>query len=218
MLYYHNNHKEHTFIILPGWGFDARITNSWIFPEGNYLIVETMHCWSVIDKLDQFLQKKQILKQTCSIIAMSLGAFLFMNSHSSFRNSFYKIFCIGIAHYYPKLIIDTILKKIQYNKKDYLKIFYSNCFYPHPTPKYLLGGTNLALLKLGLFYLKTHKISINSIKNTKNLKLIHGKDDKISKPNQLKKWLIDPSINIHYADNFGHIPCKGYDFYTILYK
>jgi len=182
---YIDREKERTLALIPGWAIDYRIFDK-LELEYNYIIPTYFMPWGFTEDLGEFLLKSKISK--IDIFGFSLGGFLGVEFYAKYPGLVNKLILTGIRRRYNEREIKDAITYLKRNKKAYLHKFYSNSFgsldEATDFKKYLgndyINSFDLDYLLKGIEYLGGSQIDPQSLRDCKDVKILHGEEDKIA--------------------------------------
>lgn len=211
-----NRGKQKWLILIPGWATDYRIFSK-LNLEFNYIIPVSFFPVDFKDNLLKQIKKNNI--SSVSILGVSLGGFLAAEFCIEFLDLIDEVILIGIRKQYPLDGLKIVENLLNRNKKAYLTKFYEQCFLinqPIPIQNLLndyCENIELDYLLLTLDYLKTATINITKMALVKNIKIIHGQEDRIApiaEAENIANAL--PNCKFIVISQSGHFPFLNKDF------
>jgi pimeloyl-[acyl-carrier protein] methyl ester esterase len=204
--------KENLLVLIPGWASDYRIFSD-LDLEFNYLLPFTFSPFCFARGLLHEIKERNIKK--ISLFAWSLGGFVGVEFAIRYPRLIDEIILVSIRKQYNKEKLKEIKRYLNKNSKAYLYKFYNQCFYKkeHMTwfrEKLLKDYCNkfdLDYLLESLDYLENARIKPKSLQIIKNIKIVHGDQDRIAPVQEaidLKNNL--PQAKFRCIKEAGHIP------------
>jgi len=174
-----------SIVLIPGWATDQRIFSS-LALNFNYILPCGFYPAAFAQNLISELVRNKIKK--INLFGWSMGGFLAAQFAAKFSNLVDKLILVGVRKKYKRkelLEIKGLLKK---NKKAYLYKFYTQCFFQKSQMQWFRQNLlkdycdkmDLNYLLDTLNYLETLEIKPEFLKSIKQIKIIHGQDDKIA--------------------------------------
>jgi len=204
-----NRGFKNTLVLIPGWAVDDRIFSqlNWKY---NYLIPAKIDPFRLSKALSDYLDKNSIDK--VSLFGYSMGGFMAKEFALSNPKKVDEVFLISIRKKYPGQQLKEIEGQLKKNKRGFLYKFYLDCFsdsdkegkdwFKKNLLKDYVKSMGLEDLLRGLDYLGKVEISANELSQIKNLKMFHGRLDKIA-PVEEAEELAGGKLDI--INDAGHI-------------
>jgi len=216
---YLNRGHDEVLVLIPGWGFDARIFEP-LDLDFDYLLPQINDPERFSADLMSALIENRIKK--VSLFGWSMGGFLAINFLEEYGREFVQeIFLVSMKKSYPKKEIDSQIALLIKDRRLYLSRFYRNCFMGQKQifswfkeslfssyvemfdPEFLLNG---------LYYLMQQKLKTAALKESP-VKIIHGKKDRIAPYSEIVEIAEDISFpGIVTFEKSGHLPFLEPDF------
>ncbi|MBW2646651.1 MAG: alpha/beta hydrolase [Deltaproteobacteria bacterium] len=187
---YQNRGYERTLVLVPGWGFDARIFEP-LDLDFNYLISQGIDIERFNEDLIHVLARYNI--KEVSMLGWSMGGFLALNFLKEYGQAVREIFLVSMRKRFPKEQIDAQKAMLIEDRKLYLTQFYRNCFLGNKRAfkwfnerlfsSYVEIFDLESLLK-GLDYLAQQELE-PALPDKHAVRLVHGKKDGIAPYSEL---------------------------------
>lgn len=178
-------------VLIPGWATDYRIF-ACLNLNYNYILPHQVNLFDFNDKLLEVLNKKSLDK--ISLLGWSLGGFLAVEFALKNLNRVERLTLLSICPGYDLKVLAEVRQKVIKNKKPYLYKFYLDCFSDVDKEGFIWFKKNLLkdyLLQMqlpelisGLDYLSGVCLKPESLLPIKNVRIFHGREDKIVPFNQ----------------------------------
>ena len=216
--YLNRGHAE-VLVLIPGWGFDARIFEP-LDLDFNYLLPEINDLERFSADLMSALVEKHIKK--ISLFGWSIGGFLAVNFLEEYGREFvHEIFLVSMRKSYPKKEIDSQIGLLIKDRRLYLNQFYRNCFMGQKNDlawfkEHLFSSYiemfDLEFLLKGLDYLMQQKLKTSALKESP-VRIIHGAKDRIAPCSEIVEMAENISFpGIVIFEKSGHLPFLEPDF------
>ncbi|MEA3432898.1 MAG: alpha/beta hydrolase [candidate division WOR-3 bacterium] len=216
---YLNRGYSEVLVLIPGWGFDARIFEP-LNLDFNYILPEINDLEHFSSDLMSALVEKDIKR--VSLLGWSMGGFLAVNFLEKYGREFVQeILLISMRKSYPKKEIDSQIGLLIKDRRLYLNRFYRNCFMgqkndlawfkEHLFPSYI-EMFDLEFLLKGLDYLMQQRLKTATLKESP-VRIIHGAKDRIAPCSgivEIAENISFPGIVIF--EKSGHLPFLEPDF------
>lgn len=176
---------QDTIALIPGWASDYRIFTP-LNLRYNYLLPIDFHPVEFEKALFDILEENDIRR--ISILGWSMGGFVAAEFASRHSGLISKLTLVSIRARYNRGDIERIKTYITKSKKSYLYKFYMECFYDKENMAWFrenllddyCKGFEVSYLLDTLEYLKTAQVNTKLLGSVREIKIIHGKDDKIA--------------------------------------
>ena len=175
-----------TLVLIPGWATNYRIFDG-LKLDHNYLIPTRLYHCNFYQALLDAINELKIDK--VALFGFSLGGFLATEFAVSFPERVSELILIGVRKCYEPKILEEIKNAIQINKRAWLYKFYLNCFsrsdlqglgwFKKNLLKEYTDNLSLDELNLGLDYLASHALHLESLKKVEKIRIFHGSADRI---------------------------------------
>lgn len=210
--YLNRGHAE-VLVLIPGWGFDARIFEP-LDLDFNYLLAETNDLERFSADLMSALIENRIKK--ISLFGWSMGGFLAIHFLEEYGRDFVQeIFLVSMRKSYPKKEIDSQIALLVKDRELYLNRFYRNCFmgqkqifswFKESLFSSYIEMFDLEFLLNGLDYLMQQKLKTATLKENP-VRIIHGAKDRIAPYSEIVELAKDISFpGIVTFKKSGHLP------------
>lgn len=210
-------------VLLPGWATDYRIFNT-LDLNYNYLACTRLNPFTLEQDLLNNAPGKKM-----TILGYSLGGFLAADFAVKYPQFIQGLILLGIRRSYQPQLLKYVRQHLLENRRAYLYSFYLDCFSAldraglawfrkHLLKRYL-NEMKLKELSLGLDYLASSKIEPARLKVLKDIRIFHGKEDKIApiaEACSLKEEL--PQAKFFKLEGVGHISFLGPVFKDRFYN
>ncbi|MDI6687073.1 MAG: alpha/beta hydrolase [Desulfobacterales bacterium] len=216
---YLNRGYNKVLVLIPGWGFDARIFEP-LDLDFDYLLPQIKDPKRFSPDLMSALVENQIKK--VSLFGWSMGGFLAISFLEEYGREFAEqIFLVSMRKSYPKKEIDSQIALLIKDRRLYLSRFYRNCFigqkqtfawFKERMFSSYIEMFDLDFLLNGLDYLMQQRLKTAVLKENP-VSIIHGEKDRIapySEMVELAKDISFPSIVVFKKS--GHLPFLEPDF------
>ena len=211
--------KESIFLI-PGWAADYRIFSA-LELNYNYLLPLEFNPFDFEEDLLEFISSVSV--NHLSLFGWSLGAYLAASFAAKEPEKIKELIMISIRKSYDPEILKAIGLKLKKNKQAYLYKFYQDCFSSNDQAglswfkdnlfKDYLENMELEELLIGLDYLSRAKIETELLTGINNIKIFHGKDDRVAPFDEAEAIALRlPGAKFIAMHNTGHIPFLSPDF------
>lgn len=184
--------------IISGWAFDERIFSQMDLPY-NYIFVDEKE----INRLKEV--------KNLSVLGWSQGAYAAADFTIGNSQIVEQLLLVSARPSYPKASIEQIKQMLRKNKQAYLISFYKQCFCSAEKEQFSWFKKNLMNdylekfelddLLAGLDRLSKQKLDFAKLKTIKNLKFIHGEEDKIAPLAELPQ-----DLPLQVLPQTGHLP------------
>jgi pimeloyl-[acyl-carrier protein] methyl ester esterase len=214
--------KENLLVLIPGWASDYRIFSG-LNLEFNYLLPLVFSPFHFAHDLLQEIKERNIKK--ISLFAWSLGGFVGVAFAIRYPHLIDEIILVSIRKQYNRERLKEIKRQLNKNSKAYLYKFYNQCFYKKEQMSWFrerllkdyCNKFDLDYLLESLDYLENAKINAKSLQIIKNIKIIHGEQDKIAPIQEaidLKNNLTQVKFSL--IKEAGHIPFFAQEFDKVI--
>jgi len=204
-----NRSFRNSLVLIPGWATDERIFSQFDL-KYNYLISGKVDPLEFSKVLRDYLDANSIAK--VSLFGYSMGGFMAKEFALSNPDRVEEVFLISVRKKYPNQQLKEIEGQLKKNKRGFLYKFYLDCFsdsdkegkdwFKKNLLKDYVKSMGLEDLLRGLDYLGKVEISANELSQIKNLKMFHGRLDKIA-PVEEAEELAGGKLDI--INDAGHI-------------
>jgi len=219
---YKDRGKEKTLVLIPGWATDHKIFET-LELDFNYFIPLNFSPFGFESELLNFLKTKGI--KDISIFGWSLGGFLAASFASRYPGFIKELILVSIRKKYKSEELVNVRNSLKANKKAYLYKFYNLCLYnKEAVPgfkkdilKVYCRQLELSKLLNELDYLENAVIDIDSLKQIKELTIIHGDSDRVAPLDEvrlIKNELKNARLLI--LKECGHMPFLEKEFNQLL--
>ena len=202
--------KARSIALVPGWATDYRIFGS-LNIDFNYILPIDFSPLKFENDLLNFMAEEDIDK--ISLFGCSLGGFVAARFASSHKEMIDELILTGIRKSYSDEEISETKDRLDKNRKGRLYKFYSQSFHKKEQIECFKGlikeycsDMGRDYLFEGLDYLRGSKIDPESLKDIKNIRIIHGAYDKIApieEARDLKEAI--PQAEFTVIEDAGHI-------------
>lgn len=221
---YLNRGHDEVLVLIPGWGFDARIFEP-LNLAFNYLLPEINDLKRFSADLMSALIENRIKK--VSLFGWSMGGFLAVNFLEEYGREFVQeIFLVSMRKSYPKKEIDSQIALLIKDRRLYLSRFYRNCFmgqkrtfawFKERMFSSYIEMFDLEFLLNGLYYLMQQRLKTAALKENP-VRIIHGEQDRIAPYSEIVEIAEDISFpGIITFKKSGHLPFLEPDFKERFY-
>jgi non-heme chloroperoxidase len=220
---YQDRGYDRTLVLVPGWGFDARIFEP-LDLDFNYLLQQGIDTERFNEDLIRVLARYNI--KEVSMLGWSMGGFLALNFLKEYGQAVREIFLVSMRKRFPKEQIDSQKAMLIEDRKLYLAQFYRNCFLGHKRAfkwfKERLFSSYVDIFDLesllkGLDYLAQQELE-PAFLDKHAVRLVHGKKDGIAPYSELLELMEGlPSPHILLFETSGHLPFLEPDFKERLF-
>lgn len=201
-----------TLVLIPGWASDSRIFTG-LDLSYNYFVPENFSHLNFKESLLDAIEERGIKK--ISLFGWSLGGFLAQEFAMEHPDLIDRLILVSVRKGYEKEKLSEIRKNLERSKEGYLYKFYSQSFH---------SSDNLSIFKRGLLknylkefsleklldsldYLGSQEIDTNLLSSLKDIKIIHGRHDRIApveEAMEIARKIRPAQLNI--VEDAGHIP------------
>ena len=204
-------------MLLPGWGFDARIFEP-LDLDFNYLLPQRIDTERFNAALISWFKREGI--QDVSLFGWSMGGYLALDFLKKYGEMVKEVFLISMRTRFPKEQIDSQRALLTEDRVLYLGQFYRNCFMGQKRAfkwfeEELLSSYikifDLQSLLRGLDYLARQALR-PSVLNKYPVRLVHGKKDRIAPIAEISEAMAGASSPLLVFDKSGHLPFLEPDF------
>lgn len=217
---------QKTLVLLPGWASDYRIFSG-LNLDYNYLRAEQFNPFNFKEELIKNLDTLEIKK--VSLFGWSQGGFAAAEFAGQYPQRVDELALLGVKSRYDAEILKGLEIKLKKNSKAYLYKFYLECFSQEDRlalgwfRKYLLkdyiNGFTFDELKLGLDYLSTAFLNVESFFEAGKIRFFYGDKDKICGFNEaLKLGDVFPKAEFSCICGSGHIVFLHPRFRQVFYR
>jgi len=214
-----NRGFEDNILFIPGWAADYRIFSA-LELNYNYLLPLEFNPFDFEDNLSEFIDSVSILN--LSLFGWSLGAYLAASFAAQNLEKIKELIMLSLRRNYDPEILKSIGLKLKKNKQAYLYKFYQDCFskddkaglswFKDNLFKDYLKDLELEELLTGLDYLSSVKIEPELLSGVKNIKILHGRDDRVAPFNEAEAIALRLPGAKFIPMNTGHVPFLNPDF------
>jgi pimeloyl-ACP methyl ester carboxylesterase len=205
-------------VLLPGWGFDARIFEP-LDLAFDYLLPQRIDTERFNAELILALERKGL--KEVSLFGWSMGGFLALDFLKEYGEAVRAVFLVSMRTRFPKKQIDAQRSLLMADRKLYLGQFYRNCFMGQKRAfawfeRKLLSSYikifDLQSLLKGLDYMVRQALRPSLLKGHPIL-LIHGKKDRLAPFSEISESMAGLSFpHILLFEKSGHLPFLEPDF------
>lgn len=218
--------ESKNLVLISGWAFDYRIFEQLDLPY-NYFLFRDNSPTNFEDELKDMLTKNNIDK--ISLLGWSKGAFSACDFAYKYPQAVDELILAGVRKKYKKDSLEYIKGYLRKNASVFLHRFYKECFSKTEKEQYswfkktllkdYLRNTDADKLIEGLDQLAEKSIEPDLLKEIKNIKIVHGTEDKVAPFDQASTLFdtLDSARLIIFQDT-GHIPFLRTDFKQRLYE
>ncbi|MDO9566318.1 MAG: alpha/beta hydrolase [Candidatus Desulfaltia sp.] len=221
---YLNRGHNKVLVLIPGWGFDARIFEP-LDLDFDYLLPQINDPKRFSADLMSALVENQIKK--VSLFGWSMGGFLAISFLEEYGWEFAEeIFLVSMRKSYPKKEIDSQIALLIKDRRLYLSRFYRNCFigqkrtfewFKERVFSSYIEMLDLEFLLNGLEYLMQQTLETAALKENP-VRIIHGEKDRIAPYSEIVQMAKDISFpRIVAFKKSGHLPFLEPDFKERFY-
>ncbi|HUV50473.1 MAG TPA: alpha/beta hydrolase [Anaerolineae bacterium] len=221
---YLNRGHDEVLVLIPGWGFDARIFEL-LDLDFNYLLPQINDPEGFSADLMGALVENRIKK--VSLFGWSMGGFLAINFLEEYGREFVReIFLVSMRKTYPEKEIDSQIALLIKDRILYLSRFYRNCFmgqkrafawFKERMFSSYIEMFDLKFLLKGLDYLMQQRLETTALKENP-VRIIHGEKDRIAPYSEIVEMAKDISFpGMVTFKKSGHIPFLEPDFKERFY-
>lgn len=213
---WHDRGFKETIVFIPGWATDFRIFHDLEW-EYNYLFPLRLSPLDFLPQLKDSLDRLSLKK--VFLLGWSQGGFLATDFIQRYPEYIKKCFLLSIRKRFDSDELKDIEMKIKKNKRAYLYKFYETAFSPKKQDfawfkKYLLKDylnmMGLEDLVVGLNYLSSAEIKMQTLTKIDRITIIHGREDKVAPFEEAKAIAKNlPQAEFIPLDRTGHLWIKG---------
>ena len=207
---YIDRKKKDTIALVPGWATDYRIFDS-LDADFNYLLPVKFAPYDFDKPLIKAIEERGL--NNISLLGYSLGGFVVSNFAAKHPGLIKELILVSIRKKYTKEGIEKVRENLRKNKRAYLYIFYSDCVEKNADMstaakglfKDYIDNFDTDYLLDTLKYFDDFKISPELLRGIKDIKIIHGKKDKIAPLGEAKKIAGSlKNAELIIVENTGH--------------